>query len=57
MADKFTKVQNENAQLNNQVAMLTLKVENYGLLFSGNSPGRITPNNYEISKRLGTLTV
>ena len=57
MNERCQKIQGENDQLKHRVAMLTIKIENYGILFSGNNPGRMTPSSYEISKRMGSITV
>jgi hypothetical protein len=46
----------ENARLKKQVITLQMKVENYGMLMSGN-PCRLTPPSWEVSKRLGYNTI
>lgn len=48
-------IKNENALLRHQATLLQMKIENYGMMFSGN-PCRITPPSWEISKRLGYNT-
>lgn len=53
----FTNIQYENSELKREVAKLTLKIENYGMAFSGLPPDRMTPTSYEISKRVGSITI
>lgn len=43
-------IHEENQRLKKKTLELQMKIENYGMVFSGN-PCRITPTNYEISKR------
>lgn len=51
--DDITK---ENALLRYRTTKLQMKIENYGMMFSGN-PCRITPPSWEVSKRIGYHTV
>jgi len=55
--DYCTRIELENAELKQAVAKLTLKIENYGMMLSGNAPQRLTPTAYEVSKRVGSFTI
>lgn len=46
----------ENQRLRKEAASLKIRIEHYGLIMSGN-PCRLTPSSYEISKKLGTITL
>lgn len=46
----------ENKRLRRATIEMRMRIENYGMILSGN-PCRVTPQSYEISKRLGLLTV
>lgn len=46
----------ENKRLKRKSLELQMKIENYGMVFSGN-PCRLTPSSNEISKRVGHNTI
>jgi hypothetical protein len=54
--DGLDEIKKENALLRQQAMLLQMKVENYGMIFSGH-PCRITPPSWEVTKRIGYFTV
>jgi hypothetical protein len=49
-------LQRENHLLYRETVELRMRIENYGMIFSGN-PCRVSPPSWEISRRLGIRTV